>query len=160
MNGEIRLRLDQLRHSITVLEGQRAALGNAVVEPALAALRQQIEALETQAAAVHAPTEERRLITVHPDGCPEIAWGIWTYLQEHGTKGMTFPVWAYQTCADIFDALGEPERSRTAVEAGYRELMTLAEKISDSEWRASFLENVPEHRAIVESWERLPAERS
>ena len=96
----------------------------------------------------------------HPDEAGGFAAEIWTYLQEHGAKGLAFPVWAYQTCADIFDALGEPERSRAAVEAGYRELMTLAERISDSEWRASFVENIPEHRAIVELWERLPAQRA
>ncbi|HEY6103215.1 MAG TPA: hypothetical protein VI007_08335, partial [bacterium] len=96
----------------------------------------------------------------HPDEAGGYAAEIWTYLQEHGIKGLAFPVWAYQTCADIFDALGEPERSRAAVEAGYRELMTLAERISDAAWRASFLENVPEHRAMVELWERLPAEHA
>jgi len=95
-----------------------------------------------------------------PDDARRHAEETWTYLQEHGVKGMAFPVWAHQTCADIFDALGEAERSRTAVEAGYRELMTLAGRISDPEWRTSFLESIPEHRAVVELWERLPAERS
>jgi len=41
------------------------------------------------------------------------------------------------------------------VEAGYRELTARAEKISNAEWRKSFLENVPEHRTIVEMWERM-----
>ena len=63
---------------------------------------------------------------------------------------------SYQTCADIFDALGEGEQARAAVEAGHRELMARAEKISDSEWRRAFLNDVPEHRAIVEMWEKLP----
>jgi predicted ATPase len=85
---------------------------------------------------------------------------IWRYLTEHGTKGMESPVWAYQTCADIFDALNEPDRARTAVEAGYHELVDRAEKIDDPEWRRSFLENVPEHRAIVDLWERLTPERA
>jgi class 3 adenylate cyclase len=64
MTDETFGKLDQLRHSITVLEGQRGALGDAVVEPALAALRQQVEALEAEAVIPHAPIEERRLITV------------------------------------------------------------------------------------------------
>ncbi len=80
---------------------------------------------------------------------------IWHHLAEHGTKGTENPVWIYQTCADIFDALNEPEQTRAAVEAGYGELTDRAEKISDPEWRKSFLENVPEHRAITELWERL-----
>jgi len=64
MAEENRSKLDQLRHSISVLEGQRATLGDAVVDPALAALRQQIEALEAQAPLEPAPKEQRRLITI------------------------------------------------------------------------------------------------
>lgn len=79
---------------------------------------------------------------------------IWQYLSEHGTAGMEFPVWVYLTCADIFDALGDFENSRTTVKLGYRELMTRAEKISNIEWRRSYMENVPEHRAMIELWER------
>jgi len=81
------------------------------------------------------------------------------YLSTHGTKGLESPTWAYQTCADIFDALGELEQARTAVEAGYRELMERVEKIDEPEWKKSFLENVPEHRAIIELWERLTLNR-
>jgi tetratricopeptide (TPR) repeat protein len=88
------------------------------------------------------------------------AEGIFHYLMTTGPKGMESSTWAYQTCADIFDALGEPEQARAAIEAGYRELMERAEKIDDKDWRRSFLENVREHRAIVELWERLGAGRS
>ena len=59
----------------------------------------------------------------------------------------------YQTCADLFDALGEGEQARAAVQAGHRELMARAEKISDPEWRRPFLGDVPEHPTIVELWE-------
>ncbi len=41
-------------------------------------------------------------------------------------------------------------RQWAAVEAGYRELMGRAEKISDPQWRKAFLSDVPEHRAIIE----------
>ena len=64
MTDDTRSRLEQLRHSISVLEGQRATLGDAVVEAALAGLRLQIETLEAEAIAQPAPTEERRLITI------------------------------------------------------------------------------------------------
>jgi hypothetical protein len=40
-------------------------------------------------------------------------------------------------------------------EAGYRALMELADKLSNPEWRRSFLENVAENRAIVAWWQRL-----
>jgi hypothetical protein len=79
---------------------------------------------------------------------------VWQYLSERGTEGIELPTLCYLTCADVFDALGEAEASRAAVEAGYHELMARAEKISNAEWRKSFLENVPEHRAMLELWER------
>jgi tetratricopeptide (TPR) repeat protein len=85
------------------------------------------------------------------------ATDLWQYLTEHGSSGLDKAILAYQTCADIFDALGESERSRAAVEAGYRELMERADKISNPEWRRCFLENVSEHRAIVEMWQRVNA---
>jgi hypothetical protein len=78
-------------------------------------------------------------------------------LSQHGTAGIERPTLCYQTCADIFDALGDPQTSRAAVEAGYRQLMTRAEKISDPDWRRSFIDNIPEHRAIFELWERKQA---
>jgi tetratricopeptide (TPR) repeat protein len=82
---------------------------------------------------------------------------VWEYLSGHGAEGIELATLCYQTCADLFDALGEAATARAAVEAGYHELMARAEKITKPEWRASFLENVAEHRAIVELWERSRA---
>lgn len=82
------------------------------------------------------------------------AMQVWNHLHEHGAQGVEMPVLAYLTCAQVFDAQGDAEKSRAAIEAGYRELMARADKISDPEWRKSFLENVAEHRAIVRLWER------
>jgi hypothetical protein len=42
----------------------------------------------------------------------------------------------------------------TALERGHQALMELADTINVPEWRQSFLENVPNHRAIKEMWER------
>src|SRR5512143_3542813 len=58
--------IEKLRTSLAALEGQRALLGDAVIEPALVALRSQINALEAQrtAEAAPSPIEERRLITI------------------------------------------------------------------------------------------------
>ena len=53
--------LEKLRASIAGLEAQRATLGDAIVEPAIGALRQQIAALEARSAA---PADERRIVTV------------------------------------------------------------------------------------------------
>lgn len=89
------------------------------------------------------------------DVAREHANEVWTYLSGHGIEGIEQPTLCYLTCADIFDALGAVDESRAAVEQGYQELMTRAEKISDAEWRKSFLENVPEHRTMIEMWERI-----
>jgi class 3 adenylate cyclase/tetratricopeptide (TPR) repeat protein len=91
------------------------------------------------------------------DEAREHAAALWQHLSEQGPTGIELPTLCYQTCADLFDALGDPETSRAAVEAGYRDLMARAEKISDRDWRQSFLDNIPEHRAIVDLWERSQA---
>jgi tetratricopeptide (TPR) repeat protein len=77
------------------------------------------------------------------------------YLDHHAAKNMEFPVWAYQTCARVFEDLGDESKSRTAIEGGYRELMSRADKISDAEWRKSFVENIPENQALMEMWNRM-----
>jgi len=79
----------------------------------------------------------------------------WAYLKEHGWVGMggTYG-YVYRTCAEVFDALGEDEKARTAIENGYQVLMEVADTINVPEWRQSYLENVPDHRALMEMWER------
>jgi len=79
---------------------------------------------------------------------------VWDYLQT-SSQGMEFPILAYQTCADVFDKSGASEKAAMALQAGFRTLMERADKISDPTWRKSFLENVPEHRAIVEKWNQV-----
>lgn len=74
---------------------------------------------------------------------------VWRYLCQHNTAGMEFPTWAYLTCALVFQAAGETDRFRTAVSTGIAQLIEKADKISSPEWRKSYLENVPEHRAIL-----------
>jgi class 3 adenylate cyclase/predicted ATPase len=90
----------------------------------------------------------------HLDEARRLAAELWSALGTGRAKG-EFPLLGYQTCADLFDALGEGEQARAAVEAGHRELMARADKISDPEWRKAFLSDVPEHRAIVDMWEQL-----
>jgi class 3 adenylate cyclase/predicted ATPase len=80
---------------------------------------------------------------------------LWNYLRLQGTQGMEFPLRAYLTCVEAYTALGESGLARKAIEAGYDELMTRADKISQLEWGRSFLVNVPEHRAIIELWEQI-----
>jgi predicted ATPase/class 3 adenylate cyclase len=80
---------------------------------------------------------------------------LYDYLEHHEAKNMEFPVWAYQTCASIFEDLDKAAKSRDAIKGGYRELISRAGKISDAEWRKSFLENVPENQALLNMWDRL-----
>ncbi|MGB8648714.1 MAG: hypothetical protein WCF84_25985, partial [Anaerolineae bacterium] len=85
-----------------------------------------------------------------------LAWAteVWTYIQTQGTGGVFQVFRAFQSIADIFDAAGESEQAHTVVETGHGELIRRANQISDPAWRASFLENIAEHRAIIERREQ------
>ncbi|HTP09901.1 MAG TPA: adenylate/guanylate cyclase domain-containing protein [Anaerolineae bacterium] len=80
---------------------------------------------------------------------------LWNYLRLQGTQGMEFPLWAYLTCAEAYTALGENDKARKSIAAGYSELLTRADKISRVEWGRSYLFNVPEHRALIDLWEQI-----
>ncbi len=73
---------------------------------------------------------------------------VWDYLQANGPGGLEFPTLAYLTCANIFSQTGESELADQAVQQGQHDLQQRAGRISDAEWRQSFLQNVPEHYAI------------
>jgi len=84
----------------------------------------------------------------------QLATEVWAYLCEHGTDGIDYPSRVYVCVADVFGAIETPGVSaREVIKAGYRDLMQRAAKISDADWRRSFLENAAENRAIVERWE-------
>jgi class 3 adenylate cyclase/tetratricopeptide (TPR) repeat protein len=78
----------------------------------------------------------------------------WDYLKEHGLTGMNNPGNVYRSCAETFDALGEAEVFQAVLESGHQMLMEVADTINVPEWRQSFLENVPDNRALMEMWER------
>jgi hypothetical protein len=85
----------------------------------------------------------------------QLASEVWTYLHEHGSQGLGSPSLAYVCVADVFEATEGDDPASAAhavIEAGYRDLMQRAEKISDATWHRSFLENVAENRAMVERW--------
>lgn len=75
----------------------------------------------------------------------EYALPVWDFLQQKSGAGMEFPLLGYETCANVFTASSQTALARQAVEAGCRELMVRAGKISLPEWRRSFLTQVPEH---------------
>jgi class 3 adenylate cyclase/tetratricopeptide (TPR) repeat protein len=78
----------------------------------------------------------------------------WDYLKEHGIAGVERPDLVYRSCAETFDALGEAENARAVLESAHHALLEVADTINLPEWRQSFLENQPDHRAIMEMWER------
>jgi tetratricopeptide (TPR) repeat protein len=78
----------------------------------------------------------------------------WDYLKPHGWLGMNNPGTVYRFCAETFDALGEADNAWAVIESGHQALLEVAEKINVPAWRQSFLENVPDQRAIMEMWER------
>jgi class 3 adenylate cyclase/tetratricopeptide (TPR) repeat protein len=87
-----------------------------------------------------------------PAMAQEYATEVWSYLNQHGVQGMEFPILAYLTCVQVFEALSMSEESQAALKAGYQELMQRAERISDLEWSKSYLTQVPEHRTIIALW--------
>ena len=79
---------------------------------------------------------------------------LWNYLCQHGSQGMEFPVMAFITCAQVYKTVGDEEKYKLALQAGYDDLIGRADKISDQTWRATFLNNIPEHQKIVSLWKK------
>lgn len=71
--------------------------------------------------------------------------------------GLFDPMRVYLTCVHVLRANKDP-RAAEILRSAHRMLQEWAAKIDDEELRRSFLENVPEHREIVEEWERLASE--
>ncbi|KAA3655741.1 MAG: hypothetical protein DWQ04_33080 [Chloroflexi bacterium] len=69
------------------------------------------------------------------------------------TRTYVFGLLAYSfgRMGDEIPGMSEGE----VISAGFQDLMQHTDKISDADWRQSFLDNVIENGAIVERWERL-----
>jgi class 3 adenylate cyclase/tetratricopeptide (TPR) repeat protein len=89
------------------------------------------------------------------DEARNYAGEAWNYLKEQGWLGMDIPIRAYRSLTETFDSLGEAEISQAVVESGHQALIEVAATINVPEWRQSLLENVPDHRTIMEMWERM-----
>jgi class 3 adenylate cyclase/predicted ATPase len=91
----------------------------------------------------------------------QYATNVRDYLEKNNAQGLEFPILAYLTCGQIFQSLGNESQARLIVESGYHKLVKSAERIGDPDWRASYLDNVPEHRELKEFREQLnPADKS
>jgi len=85
----------------------------------------------------------------------QLAVEISNYLQDNGSQGLEFPSLAYLSCIRVYEAIGLNDPMRSATIAGYADLMDRAGKIEDDAWRKSFLQNVPEHQALIKRQESL-----
>jgi hypothetical protein len=89
-----------------------------------------------------------------PDEARTYVHEAWEYLKTRGSGMMENPAKTNHTCIEVFEALGETENARAALESGYQALMQKADTLTVPEWRRSCLENVPDNRALMEMWER------
>jgi class 3 adenylate cyclase/tetratricopeptide (TPR) repeat protein len=83
----------------------------------------------------------------------------WDFLKEHGWFGLGNSGKAYRMCMDTFDALAETEKVTEVLEIAHQILVKYANKINEPEWRKSFLENMPDNRALMEMWERMKLDK-
>jgi tetratricopeptide (TPR) repeat protein len=85
----------------------------------------------------------------------QLANEVWAYLRQTGAGGLEFPLLAFESCAQVFESVGNETDLQATIRASYHELSQRARRISDVEWRNSYLHNVPEHQALIERWERV-----
>lgn len=93
----------------------------------------------------------------HLDEARKHAHEAWDRLKERGWTGLGYIGRLYRNLAETFIALGDDAEATEVLEAGHQALMDVAETINVPEWQQSFLQSVPDHRAIVEMWERRRA---
>lgn len=83
----------------------------------------------------------------------QLAAELRVHLREHGTDQIVFPPLVYLCLADVFGVVESSDHlAREMIELGYQDLMQRAEKISDTNWRRSFLENIAENKELTERW--------
>jgi len=87
-----------------------------------------------------------------------IARQVWAALGEQEGKGMEFPILAYHTCAQVFIDAQELAAAKEVLTAGHRVLVEGVSRIKDPAWRAIYLEQVAENRALLESWQKYSQE--
>jgi len=86
-----------------------------------------------------------------PDGAQRYLEEVLSALEAHIPHFTTGPFRMYLACYRALHATGDP-RAADILETAHRLLQARAAKISDSEERRSFLENVPHHRELVEEY--------
>ncbi|MDX1520555.1 MAG: tetratricopeptide repeat protein, partial [Anaerolineae bacterium] len=78
-----------------------------------------------------------------------------TWLQTHSLTGLDHPFRFYQTAYTVLQQAGQTERAITVLTEAHDLLQTRATTIADETLRQSYLENVPQNRAIVQAWREI-----
>lgn len=95
----------------------------------------------------------RTALAMHDvDEAKHAAVEIWDYLSSKSAEGMEFPIMAYLTCVQIFQAAKDKRRMLAAIKSGYDELIKQAEKFGDEQWRNTYLQAISEHKVMLEIW--------
>lgn len=94
------------------------------------------------------------LIRGQKEKAQQLATEVWNYLTQYGTDGMDLPFQVYICITDVFNAVEMSDLALKVIETGYHKLMQNADKISNIEWRRTFLENVPGSRTIVDLYKK------
>jgi predicted ATPase/class 3 adenylate cyclase len=74
-------------------------------------------------------------------------------LRECEGQGPEYPQHDYLACYRVFAAAGEKVAARRALQSAYNLLVAQSERIADRDLRQSYLERVPQNRAIVEAYQ-------
>jgi tetratricopeptide (TPR) repeat protein len=74
----------------------------------------------------------------------------WEYLMKADITGMELPQLAYLTCFKVFHRLGDLEKAHAILEQSLKHLNQEAERIENPDWKRIFLENIPEHHALLQ----------
>ncbi len=101
-------------------------------------------------AEAHASLAHLYLLQGQLEPAREAAAQAAAYLEQHGPGGLEFPIRAYLNCARVFAAAGEQAAFERTLQIARRELEDRAARLSDPDWRRTFLEAVPENRELLE----------
>jgi hypothetical protein len=126
-----------INKAMAALEAQRPMIGDAVVDAALAPLREKLALLQPQPTA-----DQRKLVTVLFADLVGF-----TSMSEHKE-----PFRVLLTCFQVLRAANDP-RAGTLLHAARRLLQEQADRLGDETLRRSFLGNVPANREIMAEWE-------
>jgi predicted O-linked N-acetylglucosamine transferase (SPINDLY family) len=87
----------------------------------------------------------------HPGALAPIEQSL-TWLTNHSLSGLEHPFRFYLTAYQVLQAIGQTEAAQQVLTTAHGLLQQRAANISDEGLRQSFLENVPQNRALVAVW--------